>query len=213
MSTGKKNLVLVMIAGMVILSGSTAQIRAASSEAPETLKGEVPTKLQPREGSFRVGEVEQRKVDKASGGSLKHYLQALIALGIVVVLIFLTRFVLRRFGRPIGIGIGKPRTTGPVELLSRTQVNPRQQLLLVRLGQRLVLVGCSPEGFSALSEVTDADEQARITAEFTGARKDPASGRYERTERSAAASDGEVNALREVTNRIRSYCYLQESER
>ena len=209
MSTGKKNLVLVMTAGLVVLWGSTAQIRDATSDASEGPEGELSPKIQPRGVSFQVGDVEQRKVDKASGGSLRAHLQTLTGLGIVVVLIFLTRVVLRRFGRPMGA----PRTTGPVELLSRTRVSPRQELLLVRLGRRLVLVGCSPEGFSALSEVADADEQAGITAEFNGAREDPATRRYERTERAAGAQEPAVDTVRDVTNRIRRYCRLEGNQR
>ena len=56
-----------------------------------------------------------------------------------------------------------------LDVLARATVSPRHQLLLVRLGHRLVLVGQSPASLTALSEVTDAGEVAAlIEAASTG---------------------------------------------
>lgn len=92
---------------------------------------------------------------KGLGGSV---LRTVLALGVVVALIFVLRFVLRRFG-PGRQGRGRG---GPMTVLARTSVSPRQQMLLVRLGRRLVLVGSGPEGMVSLAEVRDADEVAEL---------------------------------------------------
>lgn len=115
-----------------------------------------------------AGDVEGGRVSRDSGGSVGGWLRTLAALAIVVVLIFAVRWVLRR----LAPGARARRLPEAVEVLARTSVSARQQLLLVRLGRRLVLVGCGPEGMSTLSEVTDADEVSALLAGAGGARRD-----------------------------------------
>ena len=86
------------------------------------------------------------------------YVQTLAALAIVVVLIFATRILIRRLG---GQAVQTGRT-GPIGVVARVAVGARQQLLLIQLGEKLVLVGQSSAGLSALAEVTDPDEIQRL---------------------------------------------------
>ena len=88
-------------------------------------------------------------------------LQTLLALAIVVALIYACRFVLRRLGKGARPG---ESDTGAIEVLSRTGIGARQQLLLVRLGRRLVLVGSWPGGMAGLSEITDPAEISALTS-------------------------------------------------
>ncbi|HAU36557.1 MAG TPA: flagellar biosynthetic protein FliO [Phycisphaerales bacterium] len=83
--------------------------------------------------------------------------RTLAALAIVVGLIFLLRWVLRRMGSPSAV------RRGPMEVIARTTVSGRQQLLLVRLGERLLVVGSGPEGMTSLGEVRDPAEVAALT--------------------------------------------------
>ncbi|HOF17697.1 MAG TPA: flagellar biosynthetic protein FliO [Phycisphaerae bacterium] len=83
--------------------------------------------------------------------------RTLAALAIVVGLIFLLRWVLRRMGSPAAA------RRGPMEVIARTTVSGRQQLLLVRLGERLLVVGSGPEGMTSLGEVRDPAEVAALT--------------------------------------------------
>jgi flagellar biogenesis protein FliO len=88
-------------------------------------------------------------------------LQTLLALAIVIALIYVSRYVLRRLGK------GGPQggtDSGVIEVLSRTGIGARQQLLLVRLGRRLVLVGSWPGGMAGLSEITDPAEINALTS-------------------------------------------------
>lgn len=82
------------------------------------------------------------------------------ALAVVVTLIFLTRWLLKRLGRRSGFAA----QTDLIGVLARAPLGPKYQLALVRLGQRLVLVGCSPQGLTRLSEITDPAEVAALTA-------------------------------------------------
>jgi len=83
------------------------------------------------------------------------------ALAAVVALIFGLRWVLRRLGR-------SPRAGGgglAMEVVAHAPLGARQQLALVRLGRRLVLVGTGPSGMSPLAEVTDPDEVSELLAD------------------------------------------------
>jgi len=86
------------------------------------------------------------------------WIRTLVALAVVIALIFVARLILRRFG---GGARGGPR--GKVlEVLARTSTSARHQLLVVRMGERIVLIGQGPSGMTALSEITEADEISRL---------------------------------------------------
>ena len=108
---------------------------------------------------------EGRRISQRSG-SVWGWVRTLGALAAVVALIFLVRIVLRR----LGPGARTRPLPDAVEVLARTTVSARQQLLLVRLGRRLVLVGCGPEGMTTLSEVTEPEEVSALLAQKGGAR-------------------------------------------
>ncbi len=90
------------------------------------------------------------------------WVRTFVALAVVAALIVLVRLLLRRFGDP-----GRPgRRERALEVLSRVSVGGRHQLLLVRMGERIVLVALSPSGVRALSEVTDAEEVSRLLGDL-----------------------------------------------
>lgn len=106
---------------------------------------------------------EDRAVSSDGGrGAAGSIVRTLLALAVVVALIVGLRIALRRFR---GSSVSR---TGPMSVLARTSVSARQQLLLVRLGRRLVLVGSGPEGMRALTEVLDADEVADLIRQAGG---------------------------------------------
>ena len=84
--------------------------------------------------------------------------KTLLALVIVAALIFLIRYLLRR----LGMGPRISGRSGAMEILARAPVSARQQLLLVRLGGRLVLVGSSAETIAPLVEISDPAEVAGL---------------------------------------------------
>jgi flagellar biogenesis protein FliO len=82
------------------------------------------------------------------------------SLAIVLGLFFVLAWLMRR-GMPGAIAM-LPREA--VEVLGRAPLAGRQQVHLIRLGNKLVLISATPGGAEALSEVTDADEVQRLLA-------------------------------------------------
>ena len=56
--------------------------------------------------------------------------------------------------------------TTAVQLLSRTVLSPKQHVMLLRVGRRLVVIGDSGGQMSALSEITDPDEVAALVGQI-----------------------------------------------
>jgi len=82
------------------------------------------------------------------------------SLGAVLGLFFLLAWAMRR-------GASGSPTLLPkeaLEVLGRAPLAGRQQVYLVRLGNKLVLVSVSPAGVETLSEVTEPDEVQRLVA-------------------------------------------------
>ncbi len=64
-------------------------------------------------------------------------------------------------GGPLSMG-----APSAIELLSRQSIGPQQQLALVRLGRRILLVGTTPTGMSTLATVDDPEEVHAIVCEL-----------------------------------------------
>jgi flagellar biogenesis protein FliO len=79
---------------------------------------------------------------------------ALGALVIVVGLILVLARLLRRH-TPM---FSQSLPTDALEILGRRVVDPRQAILLVRIGSRILVVGSSPSGLNALGQIDDAVE-------------------------------------------------------
>jgi flagellar biosynthetic protein FliO len=99
------------------------------------------------------GDESRAVVGRASDGGAVGWLRTLGALAVVAGLIFAARWFLRRWGVAAPAG-----QAGPMEVLARASVAPRQQLLLVRLGKRLVLIGAGGGTMTTLAEVSEEAE-------------------------------------------------------
>jgi len=99
----------------------------------------------------------------ASGMSSIYNLQrVLIALAAVIALVFLLRWVGRKM-------LGLPsisRASSVIQVVGRVPMAPRQQLVLVRVGQRLLVLGDSAGQLSTLTEITEADEVAAVLGQL-----------------------------------------------
>lgn len=86
-----------------------------------------------------------------------------MATGIVVTLIFGLRFGLRKM-------FVQPKHAGrAVQMLSRTPISPRQQVMLLKVGSRVIVVGDSAGTMRTLSEITDPDEVALVIGQAESA--------------------------------------------
>jgi len=99
-----------------------------------------------------------------SGGSW--ILQTITALGVVIGLILLLRTIWSRLTGQTVAAMHSP----VVEVLSRTSIAPRNHVLLVRIGQRILVVGDSPAGLRTLANVDDPEEVASLLTAVSAAR-------------------------------------------
>ena len=98
---------------------------------------------------------------RSNGGELE-YSRVLGALAVVLGLIFLLRW-LGRIAFPASLGRGGAGRS--VELLSRSPLSPKQQILLVRVGRRVLVVGDSGGQMSSLGEIRDPDEISELVGQ------------------------------------------------
>lgn len=119
------------------------------------------------------------------------------ALGAVLGLIVLARWVIRRVSQRTGgllgqLGAGGRAPSGVLEVLGRFPVGRGQSLVLLRLDRRVLLLSQSSQGFTTLTEIDDPqdvaslvvktadDESASLAARFrsilSGFERDPSLG-------------------------------------
>ena len=94
-----------------------------------------------------------------------------LALGAVVSLILVFRWGARRFMIG-GVTTGHSRA---VQVISRTIVSPKQQLMLVKVGRRLVLVANTAAGMNAICEIRDEQEVADLLGQVSAEQGDSVS--------------------------------------
>jgi flagellar biogenesis protein FliO len=122
-------------------------------------------KKAPTESATQKDDVGDRSIPRQDasttpGKGIRDWANLLLGLLIVVALIFLARYLLRRFSAQRG----PTSASGVIEVLARSPLTSKHQLFLVRMPERLVLLGCGPEGLTALTEVTEPEEMARLLA-------------------------------------------------
>ncbi|MGB7158585.1 MAG: flagellar biosynthetic protein FliO [Tepidisphaeraceae bacterium] len=97
-----------------------------------------------------------------------------ISLSIVIALILVLRWVSKRmFGRTI---LG--RSSRAIQVLSRNVISPKQQLLVVQVGRRLVVVGDSGQQMNPLCEITDPDEMAALIGQIQEEKRESMSNAF-----------------------------------
>ncbi|HEX8340476.1 MAG TPA: flagellar biosynthetic protein FliO [Tepidisphaeraceae bacterium] len=88
-----------------------------------------------------------------------------IAMSVVLTLIFLLRYVAGRAFPGLVAGKG----SRAVRVLSRSALAPKQQLMLVQVGRRVIVIGDSAGELTSLSEITDPDEVASLLGQLDSA--------------------------------------------
>lgn len=91
-----------------------------------------------------------------------------LALGIVLGLIFAARWVSRRLMAVPGAS----RSSRAIQVVSRSMIAPKQHLMLVQVGKRLVLVGNCGTSMSPLCEIRDDLEVSQVLAQIQAEKSD-----------------------------------------
>ena len=100
-------------------------------------------------------------------------LRTLGSLGVVIVLIFCLRWLLGRLGVAGGVRAASIQSGGSsavIEVLSRTTLAPRNHVLLLRVGHRILIVNDSVGGMRTLASVDEPDEVAALLQGVQSAR-------------------------------------------
>jgi flagellar biogenesis protein FliO len=96
------------------------------------------------------------------------------ALALVLAAIFALRWASRKvLGLPAG-----GSSTSAVSVLGRSVIGPRQQVLLIRVGQRILVVANSGATMNSLCEITDPDEVATILGQINRPRPEGEPGAF-----------------------------------
>ncbi len=91
------------------------------------------------------------------------WLRMVGALVLVIALIFGLQWFVKRLAGSRLARPGRPGgKSGPLDVLWRGSLSPKQQVFLVRMGRRVLLVGSSAGTLTRLCEVTDAEEVAEL---------------------------------------------------
>ena len=87
--------------------------------------------------------------------------RVIFALALVIALIFGLRWVVKKYF-PSVIG----GSNGAVRVLSRSPLSPKQHVLLVQVGKRVLVVADNGTQINPLSEITDPDEVALLVGQI-----------------------------------------------
>jgi flagellar biogenesis protein FliO len=130
---------------------------AAAASPTSADADSAPKTLPPRE-TRSAGDASARRVD-GKGGTIR----TLGALAAVVALLVLLAWGYRLctdWGRN-GLA-ARARNRGLIEIVARQTLSPKHSVYLIRTGDRVVLVGMSPEGLRTLDTIADADAASRL---------------------------------------------------
>lgn len=112
------------------------------------------TKPLPLAASKRSNTTSESRASATSPSLVKTFSSWAIVLGLFLVLLWVLRGKLPQATRRL--------PTAAVELLGRTTVGPRQELQLVRVGSKLLLLGSTNQGLTTLTEIVDPAEVEQL---------------------------------------------------
>ena len=151
--------------GPVVVPDDESVDFSVSVDAPAVAGAEVAREVdqdrplgQPRSAADTPGQPVRTTEPEPQRNEL---VRVVMALGVVVGLMVMLRLAVRRFGGPLSGG-GRP--SGVLEVLGRYPIGRGQQLVLLKLVGRVVLVHQGRNGVATLSEITDPDEVAALLA-------------------------------------------------
>lgn len=162
-----------------VVVGTNAAPVASSSTDPVAPVGPATTPARslaaslPRETETATGDFGSLAEGARERGFFGEILPTAAALGGTLLVIVLTRSVIKRFGGQLGPG---KRPSGVVEILARYPVARGQQVVLLKVGRRVLVVHQGAQAMQTLSEFSEADDVADlITRCEAGAKsaKDP----------------------------------------
>ncbi len=149
----------------VVATGLLLAVAVAAQAAPEKT-AEPPAEPAPYSGET-VRDVTDKpgkdKTDAPNGlPGLADFLRMILWLAVLIVFIYVAVWLIRKYV-PSARGSFAP---GALKVVSRAHVSARQSILLVKAGERFVVVGVTPGSMTRLTEITDPEEARRLTEDL-----------------------------------------------
>jgi flagellar biogenesis protein FliO len=151
---------LILVAAMLLLVCAATPAHAQATRPVGATLVDDPTRdvpLPARQG----GATTQATLAGGSAGTSGDAFDVkrlVFALAVVLGAMYVTHSVWKRLGMPGSAN----RAAGSLQVISRLNLSPRQQLVLVRVGRRVVLVGNSGTQMNSLCEISDPEEAAGL---------------------------------------------------
>lgn len=120
--------------------------------------------------------------------------RVIMALGVVLGLIFGLRWIGKRYFPNLAGG----RAAGVVRVLSRSSITPRQQVLLVQVGKRVLVVADNGTQMNSLANISDSDEVAALLGQLNAKSESPAEPFDEKLGAAESTYDAPANRFEET---------------
>lgn len=153
------------------IPGGVTEQAAAQSNQATLAPAERPRPLGPRAAAGT--ELAADTAGDARPGT-SWVLSTLTALGVVLLAIFACRGMMRRWFGAAAIAGATP----VVQVLTRTSVAPRNHVLLLRVGGRILVVGDSAAGLRTLASIDDDQEVAELLTAISASKPTSVTGGF-----------------------------------
>ncbi|MGA2497573.1 MAG: flagellar biosynthetic protein FliO [Tepidisphaeraceae bacterium] len=150
--------VILLVAALPWVQGASPATQPASRPAIAALSDfdGVPTNFHRGDAARGASAKNEKQAADTSFG----YTRWVLSLGAVLGLIFAAKYAGQRL-----MGLQPHAGAGAISVLCRQSLAPRQQLMLVQVGRRVVLVAATGAQMNTLAEISDPDEIAEIVAQ------------------------------------------------
>jgi flagellar biogenesis protein FliO len=153
-----RNILLSMALALCVATAASAR-----QDRPLFKPGTAPAQASAEKASPEKASIEQGSL--ASGGVTRSFTQELLptalALGATLLVIVLARSAIKRFGGKLP---GARRPEGVVSVLARYPVARGQQIVLLKVGRRVIVANQGAQGMQTLSEFSAEADVADLVA-------------------------------------------------
>ncbi len=150
---------LAVVLALLLPTGSRAQDPAVDRAVLDAntpalsnlleLQVEAPTEPVARPIKRRARIDRPRAIRQSAGAGVRWYRNGFVALGAVLLVIAIVAWGVKRFGPRAQLG------GAAIRILSRSHLSPKQSLALIRVSDRVMLVGITPDRISHLTTFDD----------------------------------------------------------
>ncbi len=175
-------------------AGAEATSQPAGAAIPDPWAALDPATARPeaRPLERRHGGVPQTSAQVGSEArTAQSWLRTTLSLAAVVGLIVLLAWGYRRVAATGTFALARGRGAPLIEVVGRTALSPRHSVCLVRVGPRLVLLGCTHDSIRSLDVITDPELSARLLGQAAQQRADSHTAEFAKCLEREAGSYGE----------------------